>query len=390
MEKTQTDIGIVGAGILGLAHAYHAARAGLSVAVFERNSEALGATTRNFGMLAVAAQAEGPALDSAMRTLAHWTEISARADFDLSHCGCLFMARVRAEMDVLEEFADSGSVIAARSKRLAAAELEQYGSGLNFKSSVGGLWCADAWKVDQRNVARKIALWLQREYAVTIHFNTEVRAVELPFLQTSTGQFRCDQFIVCGGDEFSTLFPEAFQSCGITRCELQMLRTYPQPMQWKVQPFVLGGLSIARYDAFAACKSIAALRAYQQQHCQQYLTHGIHVIASQESDGSITIGDSHHYGRAHNEPDGGISQRNASIDELMLQELNTMITLPEHRIQQRWLGHYAYKADTSVVKLSPVNGTTIVTIVNGQGMTHGFAVAEDVINTLLGSDTSRI
>ena len=42
------DVAIVGAGILGLAHAFHAARAGLRVAVFDRSPDASGAFSAEF------------------------------------------------------------------------------------------------------------------------------------------------------------------------------------------------------------------------------------------------------------------------------------------------------------------------------------------------------
>ena len=43
------DVIVVGAGMLGIAHAWAAAKRGLSVAVIERSRQAHGATIRNFG-----------------------------------------------------------------------------------------------------------------------------------------------------------------------------------------------------------------------------------------------------------------------------------------------------------------------------------------------------
>jgi glycine/D-amino acid oxidase-like deaminating enzyme len=50
------DMLIVGAGILGVSHAYAAARRGLKVTIFERSETPLGASIRNFGQVLVTGQ----------------------------------------------------------------------------------------------------------------------------------------------------------------------------------------------------------------------------------------------------------------------------------------------------------------------------------------------
>jgi glycine/D-amino acid oxidase-like deaminating enzyme len=60
-----TDVAIVGAGILGLAHAAAAVKRGLRVTVFERSEIAVGASIRNFGQMLVTGQPPGIMLDLA-------------------------------------------------------------------------------------------------------------------------------------------------------------------------------------------------------------------------------------------------------------------------------------------------------------------------------------
>ncbi|MDT9676258.1 FAD-dependent oxidoreductase, partial [Pseudomonas sp. JV414] len=59
------DMLIVGAGILGLSHAYAAAKRGLKVKVFERSETPLGASVRNFGQALVTGQPPGSMLELA-------------------------------------------------------------------------------------------------------------------------------------------------------------------------------------------------------------------------------------------------------------------------------------------------------------------------------------
>ena len=53
------DLAIVGAGILGLAHALAASRLGLSTVVIDRDAQANGASIRNFGFVTVTGQERG-------------------------------------------------------------------------------------------------------------------------------------------------------------------------------------------------------------------------------------------------------------------------------------------------------------------------------------------
>ena len=372
----QTDVAIVGAGIVGLAHATAAARAGLSVAVFERDPCARGASVRNFGMLAVFAQAQGEDLERARRNVAIWQDVASQAGIALERNGCLLLAREPQERQVLQEIAERAPASGRAAEFIERIRLRDFAPNLRTDFLIAGLWTPDAWKVDQRVASERIARWLNEEYGVAFHFSAQVRAVVPGSLTTTAGTFTAGQVIVCGGDEFATLFPDAFVRSGVVRCQLQMLRTVPQPGEWKLQPFIAGGLSLPRYHAFSSCPGMPALERMQQSRFPEHLAQGIHVIACQESDGTITIGDSHCYGNDCRR------ERSDRIDQLMLDELAAMIRLPDTRISHRWLGHYASQPGTDVLRLSPAKHVEIVTLTSGQGMSQAFVVAEDTIAEL--------
>ena len=370
-----TDLVVVGAGILGLAHAYHAARKGLTVAVFDRDPFANGATVRNFGMLAIVAQQPGHQLESALRNLEYWQQISKQAQMPLQQTGCVFLAKHEAELAVLREYWEANSLTSGL-KLLSRDELDHYVPHTS-DSIIGALWSADAWKVDQRRAAEQLAIWLGKAPGVSLHFGVEVSDISMPMINTAEETYCCDQAIVCSGSDFTTLYPQAFVNSGVTTCTLQMLRTSVQPEHVTLKPFVLGGLSLCRYTAFAECDSLDELKLLQQKQYSKYIDHGIHVIASQEQDGSITIGDSHLYGTGSND-----QPVRTEIDQLIMCELDTLIKLPSTAIAQRWTGQYAHLNGSDVLRMTPEPNVTVVTITNGQGMTHGFSTAETIINEL--------
>ena len=104
MAADTVDAAIVGAGILGLAHAYALARRGRSVVVFERSSQAAGASVRNFGMIWPIGQPAGRMHDMARGSRAACVELLTAARLPYFPTGSLHLAYRADEAAVAREF----------------------------------------------------------------------------------------------------------------------------------------------------------------------------------------------------------------------------------------------------------------------------------------------
>jgi FAD dependent oxidoreductase TIGR03364 len=368
------DVAVVGAGILGLAHAYHLARQGKSVLVVERHHRAQGASVRNFGMLWPIGQPAGPLYDLARRSLEIWLEVLPAAGLWHQRTGSLHLAYHDDEAQVLGEF------LRAQSSRgyswLAPEYVRARYHAVNPAGLKGGLWSAVETCVDPREVVARLPSWLTSAFNVQFAFDCQALAYERPMLTTSRGNYQADTLVVCGGDDFQTLFPEAFAGSALAKCKLQMLRSAPLTEGWRLGPMLAAGLTLRHYRAFASCATLPELCRRLDAEMPDFHRFGIHVMASQNGRGELTLGDSHEYG------DDVDPFNKDEVDGLILAYLARFLQAPGLRIAERWFGSYAKHATEPYLVLRPRPAVTIVTGVGGAGMTLSFGLAEKVVRDL--------
>jgi D-hydroxyproline dehydrogenase subunit beta len=369
-SPNKADVAVVGAGIVGLAHAYLAARSGRSVAVFERNPAALGASIRNFGMLWPIGQPAGPLHEMALRSREIWLEVLEAAQIPYFRTGSLHVTYKEDEAAVGQEFAQKAPALDYDCAWLSPQETLARSNAVRSEGLLGSLWSPTELTVDPRQVIRALPQFLAERYNVQFHFNTAVHRVQPSFLETAFHRWNAGSIIIAAGDDFQTLFPECFHDPALTRCKLQMMRTVPQPQNWQLGPSLAFGLTFKHYPTFQICSSLPALKDRIARESPELEKFGIHVMVSQNARGELILGDSHQYGLAVNIFD------DPAIDRLILDYAKTYLRVPALEIAETWHGVYAKHPQHPLLSISPAPGIRVVTVTSGIGMTMSFGLAE--------------
>ena len=376
MSQQNTDIAIIGAGILGLSHAYAAARRGLRVRVFERSATPLGASIRNFGQALVGGQPPGVMLDLARASRPLWAEWAERAGFAIRRNGSLLFARSEAEEDLLEAFcAGRAREHGYRAELLRGKALDALYDGA-FSKHRAALHSLDDQQLYSREALPALIDWLRRELKVEFHFSTLVRDIEPGLLRTTAGTFQAGQILVCSGHDYQTLLAEQLAALKPQVCRLQMLRARPE-RDLGLGHALLTGLSCVHYGAFADLPQAQAIHEQIRRETPALEHHGIHLLISPTPYGELIIGDSHDYG-------SDAAPFNAeAVDRLLLDLAEDTLGM-RVEVVERWQGVYGARGPAPFSVLQVEAGISAVLMHTGVGMSVGPALGERTIAGLFG------
>lgn len=370
------DLAVVGAGIVGLAHALAAARHDKRVIVFDRHAEAVGASVRNFGFVTVTGQQSGACWRRAMRSRRVWEEVAGAAGITVEQRGLVVIARRPEAMAVLEAFA--ATEMGAECRLLTTADVGQRLPTLTDRRPAGGLNSPHELRIESRTAVPRLAAWLAERHGVTFVRPAQVHGVDPPAVVTTAGTFRAEACVVCPGDDFLTLFSDRIAGYGLETCTLQMMRTAP-PVGVRLPAPLMSDLSLVRYRGYADLPQAAALAARLAAEQPDALRHGVHLIVVGNGDGSLVVGDSHHNGPV---PDVFLRQ---DIEHIILDELEAVTGLPPSSVIERWFGTYATASDRLSLVDRPSPTIRVVIVSSGTGASTAFAIAEEVVGDLLGT-----
>jgi FAD dependent oxidoreductase TIGR03364 len=367
------DLAIVGAGILGLAHALAAARRGKRVVVIDRDAQANGASIRNFGFVTVTGQERGQTWRRARRSRDVWLEVAASAGIRIEQAGLALLGRRPETLAVLEAFmrTEMGEGCELLDAKAAAARF----ADLHPQALTAALWSPHDRRVESRDAIPRLAAWLAERHGVAFRRGTQVISVAPPAIETTAGALAAEAAIVCPGDDLLTLFPERIAAHGVGKCKLHMLRLAPPSPGFRLPGAVMSDLSLVRYLGYAALPEAAALRARLAREQPEHLAHGVHLIVVQSADGSLVVGDSHHYAET---PDPFAAEE---VDALILDEYQRTVSPEPPRILARWTGTYS-SAARAMFRDRPSDEVRIVMVTSGTGASTAFAIGEETVDDL--------
>ncbi|TYC68485.1 FAD-binding oxidoreductase [Streptomyces sp. CB01881] len=176
-QRLSLDVVVVGAGVVGAACAYYAARAGLAVAVVDRGPVAGGTTGAGEGNLLVSDKEPGPELDLALLSTRLWEDLAE----DLGEAveyepkGGLVVAATPARQDALRAFAAGQAAVGVTAQEIPGERLRELEPHLADGLAGGFLYPQDAQV--QPALAAAHLLRAARRHGAVLYTGEAVREV---------------------------------------------------------------------------------------------------------------------------------------------------------------------------------------------------------------------
>jgi FAD dependent oxidoreductase TIGR03364 len=177
MNNKTFDIIIVGGGVLGTFHAYHALQNGLSVALLEKNAQPLDATVRNFGQV-VPSGMNLKWQNFGRESLSIYKSIQSQFDVSIRQNGTIYIASNDEELQLIEELHDINTQNNYQSQLLTKeACLNKY-QGLKSSYCKAGLFFPEEVTVEPNVMIHRLRTFMVEQMGLYYAGNTAVVAVE--------------------------------------------------------------------------------------------------------------------------------------------------------------------------------------------------------------------
>ncbi len=385
MPVNEYDLIIIGAGVLGSFHAYHALNKGHSVLQMEKDNQPRSATVRNFGQI-VPSGMKASWFEFSRRSLDIYSQIQKQYDLSIRQNGSVYIASDEEEQQILHELKASFDDRDYNNHLLSKQQCLEKWPALQSSYVKEGLFFPEEVSVDPLIMIHNLIAFMKAKFDRYTYLSST------PISQLEHGQnqvkvycpngdtFLGKKILICSGAEFNLLFPELFRESQLEVSKLQMLRTRAQP-HVNLKGNILTGLTIRRYESFTECPSF--LKLSLPPHYKELKKWGIHILFKQADDGSIILGDSHEYASAADK-DSLNYEINHHINELITREAERIVNMKLDKLASSWIGFYSQHPDDIYSKKIGDN-VYVLTGIGGKGMTSSAGYAEQNLPFILES-----
>ena len=371
MNVSKYELVIVGAGVVGMGAALAASKQGIKkILIVDRHHACTGASIRNFGFITITGLRQKIMQERSLRSRDIWLDIIKKAKITINHRGLYLLAQHQESIPVLEEYlkVDSRSTV----RLLTKQEMESQHPLFKKNNNYGGLFSSDEVRIEPRLAIPAVANYL-RSIGIDFLWREEVLDFNHRYIVTQKRKIFFNKLIMAPGNHLKGLGRDIFEKKKIQSSKLHMLRIMPDK-KVKLPGGIMADLTLMRYPGYENLPSKKKLDKVIQKECRAELDHGIHVIVVQGKDGSLTIGDSHHY-----TIDSHYPFENEVVDKLILNRFNHILPIGSYQVVERWVGEYP-SGKNDYLDHWVDKHICIANVTTGIGMSTGFAFAEDVIS----------
>ncbi|MCK9794636.1 FAD-binding oxidoreductase [Isoptericola sp. 4D.3] len=389
------DLVVVGAGIVGLAHALEAHARGHSVLVVERDPRPDGSSARRSGHVAVTTQ-DAATLSCALASRERWLKLGREAGFWVKDTGAVVVARSADELAVLDDLVaarDGDAELLDAAQATERARLTPGGGDL-----VGGAFLPLDLRIDPRDALRSLAAALAARPRADVAWSTTALTFEAgtgrTLVRTSRGEVVARRVLVAVGADLDRFFPDEAARAGLRHDVRQVLRVAaPGRTHDASAPAVLGGTTLLRDAAYAHSPALADVRERLRTGAPELLDADVHLAFTPHSGGgSLLLGEARRPD-ADRRTDGGLDrdpERSEAADALLLREAGALLGRPLEVLRRWSVPDVAVPrprrgpfAGTPFVVEDPAPGVTTVTVADGLGTTTALGLAAKVVDGLL-------
>lgn len=383
MKSNHFDVIVIGAGILGTFHAYHAAELGKKVLLLEKDPFPVNATVRNFGQV-VPSGMSSDWFQFGVYSTRLYKSIQSEFDISIRENGSVYIASDPDEQKLIHELKQRMDERNYEAHLLSNSQCLEKWPALKSAYCREGLFFPQEVSAEPESTIHRLLLYIARKFS-TLHYQPDTAVLSCDIFEgvvkiyTDThDKFTADKVIICNGCEFKLLFSDLFRKSGIVVSKLHMLRSAPLP-QLALEGNILTGLTIRRYESFEECPSFPTLQT--PPALQELRQWGIHILFKKAADGSVILGDSHEYA-AVNQPEKLGFEINQHINNLMLAEAARIINMESFQVASSWAGYYSQHPEKDIVEIDIENKIHIRTAIGGKGMTSSAGYAQKSIERI--------